>query len=123
MLASITVLLQELTGEQITTLSLITLAIVQGFKIIYVGLLKKPKPSKERMRLFVFLVSVPLGLVFSGLRLPAASDPMAFAQALIATAGQVLIFSGLAYEYMLDGVFSWLDKPITKRLGRALLAP
>lgn len=123
MLASIVTLLQELTGEQISALSLLTLAIVQGFKIVWVGLLKWRKPTKSQMRLFVFVLSVPLGLVFSGLQLPSISDPLEFAQALVRTAGAVLVYSGLVYEYMLDGLLGWLDKPLSKRLGRALLAP
>ncbi len=115
--------LQQLTGEQIVTLSLITLVIVQGLKIIWVGLLKKPKPGKGPMRVIVFVLSVPIGLLFSGLTLPALSDPMAFAQELIATAALVLVYSGLVYDYMLDGVLSFLDQPLVGRAGRSILAP
>ena len=122
MLASIGTLLQELTGEQISALSLLTLVIIQVFKIVLVGLFKLPKPTKTQMRLFVFVLSVPLGLVFSGLTLPPISDPLEFAQALIFTAGQVLVYSGLVYGYMLNDLLGWLDKPIVKRLGRSLLA-
>ena len=122
MLASIGTLLQELTGEQISALSLLTLVIIQVFKIVLVGLFKLPKPTRTQMRLFVFVLSVPLGLVFSGLTLPPISDPLEFAQALIATAGQVLVYSGLVYGYMLNDLLGWLDKPIVKRLGRSLLA-
>ena len=122
MLASIGTLLQELTGEQISALSLLTLVIIQVFKIVLVGLFKLPKPTKTQMRLFVFVLSVPLGLVFSGLQLPPISDPLEFAQALIFTAGQVLVYSGLVYQFMLNDLLGWLDKPIVKRLGRSLLA-
>ena len=122
MLASIGTLLQELTGEQISALSLLTLVIIQVFKIVLVGLFKLPKPTKTQMRLFVFVLSVPLGLVFSGLTLPPISDPLEFAQALVKTAGAVLIYSGLVYGYMLNDLLGWLDKPIVKRLGRSLLA-
>ena len=122
MLASIGTLLQELTGEQISALSLLTLVIIQVFKIVLVGLFKLPKPTRRKMRLFVFVLSVPLGLVFSGLTLPPISDPLEFAQALIFTAGQVLVYSGLVYQFMLNDLLGWLDKPIAKRLGRSLLA-
>ena len=122
MLASIGTLLQELTGEQISALSLLTLVIIQVFKIVLVGLFKLPKPTKTQMRLFVFVLSVPIGLIFSGLTLPPISDPLEFAQALIATAGQVLVYSGLVYQFMLNDLLGWLDKPIAKRLGRSLLA-
>ena len=122
MLASIGTLLQELTGEQISALSLLTLVIIQVLKFVLVGLFKLPKPTKTQMRLFVFVLSVPIGLVFSGLTLPPISDPLEFAQALIKTAGAVLVYSGLVYGYMLNDLLGWLDKPIVKRLGRSLLA-
>ena len=122
MLASIGTLLQELTGDQISALSLLTLAIIQGLKFVWVGLLKWRKPTKAQMRLLVFVLSVPIGLVFSGLTLPSITDPLEFAQALIATAGQVLVYSGLVYQFMLNDLLGWLDKPLVKRFGRALLA-
>ena len=122
MLASIGTLLQELTGNQISALSLLTLAIIQVLKFVWVGLFKLPKPTKAQMRLFVFVLAVPIGLVFSGLRLPPISDPLEFAQALVRTAGAVLIYSGLVYGYMLNDLLGWLDKPLVKRFGRALLA-
>ena len=122
MLASIGTLLQELTGDQISALSLLTLIIIQVFKFVWVGLLKWRKPTKAQMRLFVFVLAVPIGLIFSGLRLPPISDPLEFAQALISTAGQVLVYSGLVYQFMLNDLLGWLDKPIVKRLGRSLLA-
>jgi hypothetical protein len=94
-------------------------------KVVYVGVLKRPKPSKGSIRLIVFVLSVPIGLVFSGLKLPpVAEDPIAFAQALIATAAAVLIQSGLVYDYILDGIFSFLDARVLGRMGKTpLLSP
>lgn len=124
MLASITVILQALSDEQVLQLSLVTLFLVQLLKIVYVGLLKRPKPGKGTMRLVVFVLSVPIGYFYSEVDTPVyGGDPLAFAQELIFLASGVLIWSGLAYDYILDGVFGWLDQPLVKRLGRALLAP
>lgn len=123
MLFNITVILQQLSDEQVLQLSLLTLLIVQGFKIVYVGALKRPKPSKGTMRLFVFVVSIPIGYFYSEVELPALEDPMKFAQGILLLASGVLIWSGLAYEYIMNGVLGFLDKPIAKRLGRPLLEP
>ena len=124
MLASLSVILQALSDEQVLQLSLVTLFVVQGLKIVYVGLFKRPKPGKNSMRLVVFVLSVPIGYFYSGVAAPVyGGDPLEFAQELIFLASGVLIWSGLAYDYILGGVFGWLDQPITKRLGRALLAP
>ncbi|MGH9158183.1 MAG: hypothetical protein ACRD1K_20635 [Acidimicrobiales bacterium] len=125
LVAPLLLLLQALTDEQTATVALLTLGIVQFLKVVYIGVLKRPKPSKGSMRLFVFVISVPIGYAFAGLVLPpVGEDPMAFAQALIGTAGAVLIQSGLVYDYMLDGVFGFLDYRVLGRKGKTpLLAP
>lgn len=116
--------LQELTGEQIVLLGLLTLAIVQFLKIIYYGLFKRPKLSKGEMRTVVFVLSVPIGYLFAEVRLPSLSDPMQFAQAIVVLASTVLIWSGLVYEYLLQGLFGFVDSKVLRRDGkRAVLAP
>ena len=116
--------LQQLADNDVFLLSMLLLAITQGFKIVWIGMLKKPKPSKGQVRLFVFVLSVPVGLVFAGVELPPLDDPMVFAQEIVLLAGAVLVYSGLAYEYLLNGVLGFLDKlTFAKLVGRSILAP
>lgn len=116
--------LQELTDEQTVILSLLVLVVMQFLKIIYYGLLKRPKLSAGQMRLVVFVLSVPIGYVFAEVQLPSFEDPMAFAQAIIVLASGVLIWSGLVYNYMLQDLLGFVDSKILRRDGkRAVLAP
>ncbi len=118
-------LIQALTSDQIQALSVLTLVIVQGLKVIYVGLLKRPKPSKGVMRLIVFALSIPIGVIFSDLVLPVFSgDPLAFANEIFAIGATVLIFAGLVYDFVLDGVLEFVDAKVLRRDGkRPILAP
>ncbi len=116
--------LQELTDEQTVILSLLVLAVVQFLKIIYYGLLKRPKLSEGEMRVVVFVLSVPVGFFFAEVQLPSFEDPMLFAQEIILLASVVLIWSGLVYNYMLQGLLGFVDSKILRRDGkRAVLAP
>ena len=102
--------------EQIIVI--VTAVIIQVIKIVWVNLLKKPKPSKAVMRLLVFVVSIPIGLVIGGFVAPELGEnPMQYAIALVAAAGEVLLYAHVFYKGILAGVLEWLDK------GRALLAP
>ena len=105
-----------LTQEQIIVI--VTALIIQALKVIWVGLLKKPKPTAGQIRLLVFIVSIPVAFGFGGFGLPEMSgDPMQFAITLIASAGEVLMFAHILYEAILKGVLEWLDG------GRKLFAP
>ena len=116
--------LQELTDEQTVLLGLLTLAIVQFLKIIYYGLLKRPKLTEGQMRIAVFILSVPIGYFFAEVRLPSLSDPMLFAQAVVLLASTVLIWSGLVYEFVLQGLLQFVDSKVLRRDGKkAVLAP
>lgn len=105
-----------LSQEQIIVI--VTALIIQAIKIIWVGILKKPKPSKGKTRFLVFIVSIPVGLAVGGFVAPELGEnPMQFAIALVAAAGEVLVFAHVFYVAILDGVLGWLDK------GKELLAP
>lgn len=125
MLSLFIALLQQLTEEQIFGLSMLVLFIIQAIKIVWVGLLNKPKPSKGVTRFGVFVLSFPIGFVFSGAELPVwDGDPMQFANDVLTFGGAVLIFAGLVYDYIVDGLFEWLDSKVLRRDGRsAILAP
>lgn len=105
-----------LSQEQIIVI--VTALIIQAIKIIWVGLLKKPKPSKGHTRFLVFLVSIPVGLAVGGFVAPELGEnPMQYAIALVTAAGEVLVFAHIFYEAILSGVLGWLDR------GKKLLAP
>lgn len=116
--------LQELTDEQTVILSLLVLAVIQFLKIVYYGLLKRPKLTEGQMRTVVFVLSVPIGYFFAEVELPPFEDPMAFAQAIILLASGVLIWSGLVYEYLLQGLLGFVDSAVLRRNGKTpILAP
>jgi len=104
------------TQEQIVVI--VTALIVQAIKIIWVKLLGQPKPSVGRIRQLVFIVAIPLAYFVGDFGVPSlGEDPMGFAVALIAAAGEVLVFAHVLYEAILKGVLSWLDR------GSELLTP
>lgn len=107
-----------LSQEQIVII--VTALIVQGIKIIWIGILKKPKPSKGTTRWIVFIVAVPLAYFVGDFGVPPfGEDPMLFAVTLIASAGEVLLFAHVLYEAILKGVLEWLDSKILKRKALA----
>ena len=109
-----------LSQEQIIVIA--TALIIQVIKIIWVQLLKKPKPSKGATRFIVFAVAVPLAYFVGDFGVPAFSeDPMQFAITLIASAGEVLLFAHVLYVAISEGVFEWLDAKLLG--GRKALAP
>jgi hypothetical protein len=114
-----------LTAEQIAALALVVWAVIQFGKIVWVGIFKKPKPKKGTMRVIVFVIAMPFAYFWSGVALPIPGEnPVEFAVALVAAASQILIFSGLIYDYILGGVFKWLDSAVLRReTHNPILAP
>lgn len=105
-----------LSQEQIIVI--ITALLIQAIKIVWVGLLKKPKPTKGHLRFLVFVVSIPVGLAVGGFVAPELGEnPMQYAIALVIAAGEVLVFAHIFYEAILKGLLGWLDR------GKKLLAP
>jgi len=111
----------ELTAEQVSQLAVLVLVLTQGLKIVYNGLLKRPKLTAGQMRSFVFFLSVPVGYLFAGGDVPSFADPMQFALDILALGTQVLIVSGLVYEYLLQGLLQFADRALPS--NRAILAP
>ena len=109
-----------LSQEQIIVIA--TALIIQAIKIIWVQLLKQPKPSKGQIRWLVFIAAVPLAYFVGEFGIPPlGEDPMKFAVTLIAAAGEVLLFAHVLYEAILKGVLEWLDAKLLG--GRTALAP
>lgn len=114
-----------LTAEQIAALALVVWAVVQFGKIIWVGIFKKPKPGKGAMRIVVFVIAMPFAYFWAGVAIPIPGEnPVEFGVALLAAGSQILIFSGLIYDYILGGVFKWLDSAVLRRSDHnPILAP
>jgi hypothetical protein len=113
---------QQLTEGQISQLSMLVLVIIQAGKIIWVGALKRPKPTLYQMRFVVFVLSFPIGFIFARAELPVwDGDPMAFANAILAYGTVILIQAGLVYDFALKGVAGWIDDKLLG--GKTVLAP
>lgn len=129
MLASILArwLFEVLTAEQTWQLAFIGLLIVQGVKIVGVGLLKLKLPSERTMRLFLFGTSFVVAIVWSHPVLPDFTEPFAFVMAVIALATPITVAAGLAYDYLGKYVFQglgWVFARVTgDRLNGTHLAP
>ncbi len=125
MLSLVITFLQQLTSEQLAALAIVVLVITQGTRIVWITLLKRPKPTPSQTRLFVFVVSFPLGAIFAAEALPVyGGDPMQFAREVFAFGSVILIYAGLSYDYVLDGLLGFLDSFVLRRDGkRAVLAP
>lgn len=98
----------DLSVEQVRTLIIVAVVITQAIKIVYVGLLKQPKPSEGVMRIIAFGASVVAGYFYSGVVLPPLDDPMALATALLEGASTIFIFAHLAYEVFVSNFIGWL---------------
>ncbi len=98
----------ELTVEQVRTLVIVAVVITQAIKIVYVGLLKQPKPSEGNMRIIAFGASVIAGYFYSDVVLPPFSDPMALATALLEGATTIFVFAHLAYVVIVSNFLGWL---------------
>lgn len=114
------IVLQILTDEQTLVLSLVAMAILQFLKIVWVGLLKRPKPSTGVMRWALAVIGIGFGVLWGGVKLPPLDDPMTFLTALVTLAGTVVIYAGLVYDYLVERILGWLD---TAALRSRLLKP
>ncbi len=125
MLSLMIIFLQQLSSEQLVALAVVVTVITQGIRIVWISLLKQPKPTASQTRLFVFVVSFPLGAIFAGEALPVyGGDPMQFAREVFAFGSVILIYAGLSYDYVLDGLLGFLDSFVLRRDGKtAVLAP
>ena len=110
-----------LEGDQLFLLTIIATLIVQFFSVVWVGLLKQPKPSKGVMRILVFVVAVVWGYADADIVLPPIDDPMEFAIALLSAGSAVLVVAHNAYKVILEPVLEWVDAKLLG--GRTILAP
>ena len=110
-----------LTSEQATLVVFLATAIVQLINIVWVGLLKKPKPSIGSIRWVLFGTAIVLAYFWNPVQLPALDDPMAFGVALIAVALEIFVFAQIVYDKLLELVLGGLDKfvltPIVKTIS------
>ena len=96
---------------QLMVTVLVASGLVQAIKIIWVGLLKRPKPEKLTLQVLSFVVSVGLAYFWqSPVTLPDASaNPSAFAIALVVAAGEIMVFSHLVYVALLENLLKGID--------------
>ena len=112
-----------MNGDDLILLATIGTVIVQLGKIIWVGILKRPKPSKGAMRIIVMLVAIGYGYLVTDIALPVLDDPMVFVVALVSAAGAVLVVAHNAYEVILEPILGWLDVQVFSSRAKGLLAP
>jgi len=112
-----------MTAEQIITVGIVASVIVQGIKIVWVGLAHKPKPNKVTFMIIALVTSTGLAYVWHGpVALPDPSvDLGAFAQALALAAAEVFGVAYVVYAALLEKLLAGFDMLLFK--GRALLAP
>jgi len=102
-------------------LGIIATLIVQFLAIVWVGLLKQPKPSKGIMRWIVAGVAIIWGYFYADVTLPSFDDPMLFIIALVEGLGAIVVIAHNAYEVILKPIMEWLDAKVLK--GRSFFAP
>lgn len=122
----------ELSLEQVALISGIVTVGISILSIIWVGLLRRPKPPKKIMQGIVFVGSVFGAFLWSGVVLPAFpifdGEPALFALAILQWTGLVLAAATLIfktaqtiYDLAWSPILEWLDEkvvgPIYVRLG------
>ena len=121
LLTILAAVISALTGEQAAFVIFLATAIVQIINIVWVGLLKKPKPSIGSIRWVLFGTALVLAYFWNPVQLPALDDPMAFGVALIAIALEIFVFAQILYDKLLELVLGGLDRlvltPIVKTIG------
>lgn len=116
-----------MTQEQALVLGLIAMGIVQGLKVVLIGLFGLPKPSTLTVALIALAVAVGVAYVWHGpVVLPdPQADPFAFLLALAQAAGAVFAEASVFYYFLLERILKGLDTLAARaRLyQRRLLAP
>lgn len=108
--AILAAVISALTGEQAALIVFLATAIVQIINIVWVGLLKRPKPSIGSIRWVLFGTSLVLVYYWSPIQLPTTEDPMAFAVVLIGIALEIFVFAQIVYDKLLELVLGGLDR-------------
>jgi len=99
-----------MTVEQGALLTAIVVVLVQAIKYVWVGLLKKMKPSARVLGAIALVIAV-VGAYFwrDPVVLPDPSvDPVAFGSALLSVAGAIFAAAHFFYEFVLDKLIGGL---------------
>jgi hypothetical protein len=121
-----------LTIEQLATLATVATVVVWFLTVVYVGILKLPKPSANVLKTVVFAGSTVLAYFWSAVVLPAfpafGGDLFVFAFGLLDWAVQlltvaVLVFktAQLIYDFLWSRLLTWLQEKVFA--GRLTLMP
>ncbi len=104
----------EISPEQIFVASAIGTAIVWLVTIIWMGLLKQPKPSEGVMKGIVFVTSTGLAYFWTPIILPDPSvNLFAFVTTLLVSAISVFKVAQIIYDYVWRPVTDWIGTKIS----------
>ena len=103
--------------EQIALIATIAMLIVWAITFLWMGILKKPKPSEPVLKVIVFGGSVILAYVWTPLTLPDPSvDLWAFVTALMVVSTAIFKLAQLIYDIiwqrLMEGLSDSLKLPI-----------
>ena len=112
-----------MNGDDLILLATIGTVIVQFLKIVWVGLLKRAKPTAGFMRILVMVIAIGYGYLNADIALPVLGDPLEFVIALVAAAASVLVVADRAYEVILEPILGWLDAQLFSSSVKGFLAP
>ena len=115
-----------MTMEQAALASLVAALVVQGIKVVFIGLLGLPKPSKLVFSVIAVVAAVVMAYIYTGpVVLPdPQTDPLAFAQALLGAATAIFGFASAFYYFLLERILAGVDGVTFARwVRRRVLAP
>ncbi len=103
----------ELAPEQLLIASGVAMGIIWVATIIWMKLLKKPKPSREVMKVIAFVAATALAYLWTPIKLPDPNEDLfVFVTALLVSALSVFKVAQLIYDQI------W--RRITDRLGSSV---
>lgn len=108
-----------LTVDQVLLIGLVASALGWLIRLVVVKLLKK-KISRTWITVIVFVVSAVLGFLFLVPKIPATTDPMELATALVNMAAAVLGMATLIYNIILEKVLVYLGADIDTQLRKSI---
>lgn len=117
----------ELSLEQVALISGIVTVGISILSIIWVGLLRRPKPPKSVLQGIVFIGSVFGAFLWSGVVLPVFpvfdGEPAVFALAILQWTGLVLAAATLIfkvaqtiYDLAWSPILEWLDEKVVESI-------
>lgn len=117
----------NLSPTAMLVISLVTMVVLWFLTIIWVGILKRPKPSELTLKWAVFIISALLAVVFNPVTLPAlpvwGGDPATFVNALLiyttallAIALTIMKVAQFIFDQIWQKVMAWLDTGVVAKL-------